>query len=174
MAVRFIALISPMVPHYVIASSTACPRSSGALSPLHGVQSLWPSVAFIHLLLPRSRSTSAARLVVLCTKHVFHSWKEGAVFILEKGVREADGRQWDKAITLLILVGLLHRADRVELVLLGALLVQLALRRGQLLGVRLRLGVSRGGRRGYVVRVRGLLLRVGLGVRVVGVGLLML
>lgn len=76
---------------------------------------------------------------------------------------------------MLTLICFLHRADRVELVLLGlALLVQLALLRGELgrerlLRVRLRLGVGR--RRGwrYVVRERGR-----LAVRVVRVGLLVL
>lgn len=73
---------------------------------------------------------------------------------------------------------LLDRANRVKLVLLGPLLVQLAVLRSELrsqwlLRVSLRLSV---GRRlgGYVVGVCRLLLRVALIVRVVGMGLLML
>lgn len=73
----------------------------------------------------------------------------------------------------MILVRFLHRADGVKLVLLSALSVQLALLRGELgrqrlLLVRLWLGVARGRRRGDVVGMRGLL------VRVVGVALLVL
>lgn len=67
---------------------------------------------------------------------------------------------------MLVLVSFLHWTDCVELMLLRALLVQLALLWGQLCGqwlLGVRLGVARGRRWGYVVRMRG------LGVRVKGV-----
>ena len=104
-------------------------------------------MAVVHLLLSRPSTSGTARLVVFCTEHVFHSWEKGAVLILKERVWEADGSEGDEAVTLLILVCLLHWADVVKLVLLGALLVQLALLGGELgreglLGVRLRLGVA--------------------------------
>lgn len=91
MTVWFITLISSMVTHEVIASSTTTPCSTSTLSRFHGIHSLLPRVAFIHLLLHRSCTSSTARLVVLCTKHVLHSWEKGAVLILKEGVWEADG-----------------------------------------------------------------------------------
>lgn len=117
MTVRFITLICTMVTHYIIASSTASPCSTCTLSSFHGIHSFLPTMAFIHLVLTWSCTASAARLVVFCTKHVFHSWKKGAVLILKEGVRKADRCQGYKAIALLILVCFLHWADRVKLVL---------------------------------------------------------
>lgn len=90
MTVRFITLVSTMMTHYVITWATASPCSTCTLSRFQCIHSFLPGVAFIHLFLPWSCTTSTARLVVLCAKHVLHSWKKGAVFILKQGVWEAD------------------------------------------------------------------------------------
>ncbi|TNN54291.1 hypothetical protein EYF80_035519 [Liparis tanakae] len=164
MAVGFIPLIPPVVTHDVIVGASTSPRSASALPGLHGVHSLLSGVVVVHLLLARPRPPGAARLVVLRAEHVFHSWEEGAVLILKEGVREADRSQGHKAVALLILVRLLHRADGVKLVLLGALLVQLALLGGELGGQRLLLVGLR-----LLVRVVGVALMLSAGVLLLGV-----
>lgn len=153
MAILFVSLISAVMAHQVVAGATSAPCSATTLTRFHGVQAVGSAVALAHVLLPRSCSSGAARLVVLGTEHILHSWEEGAVFVLEEGVREADGREGHEAIALLTLIRFVHWADGVELVLLAALLVQLTGLRGHLLRVGLRLGMGGGGGRGYVVWV---------------------
>lgn len=91
MTVWFIRLITTMVTHHVITGSATARSSSGTLSGFHRVHPFLPGVAFIHLLRTWTGAAGTARLVVLCAKHVFHPWEEGAVLILKEGVREADG-----------------------------------------------------------------------------------
>lgn len=60
MTVWLITLISTMVTHHVIASSATSTCSTSTLSSFHGIHSLLPSVAFIHLLLSWSCTSSTA------------------------------------------------------------------------------------------------------------------
>lgn len=164
MAILFVTLIPTVMTHQVVAGATSAPCSTTTLACLHGVQALGSAMALAHVLLPRSCTSGAARLVVLGTEHILHSWEKGAVLVLEEGVREADGCEGHEAVALLTLIRFVHRADGVELVLLTTLLVQLTGLRRHLLRVGLRLGMGRGRGRGYVVWV-------GLGMGVVWVGL---